>query len=607
MQKTKYKFESEVHLGLLMIVLLLICVSAVSNFVVFKARTNLQEQTTGRLQAASVAISRALEQSSPAVMSDDVKTELAAKYRLTALQVIPFKPPDESIESRRQWFAHIVGNLPPAQMPALVNELLGSDFRHLTRGAGSEYFLVSPLPQAAGNQLIILSTNVPDLAFLEDSANAILWTGAGTLVFVAILYLLLSRFIFRPFRRIKEHANLAGRKLPDNANDADLVVSEYKQIIKELQDKEAELVQLNASIQTRADSLEQFNQYLLSSIESGIVTLDNDGNIKTLNDAAGRILNIDPVASLGKSFGQILADRLECLVLLRRALSSQQAVPYQEIRHNDGNSIRTYGVAVSFVRDSHRLPVGVSMLINDLTEVSELRSRLETKNRLEALGEMSGGLAHQLRNSVGAINGFAALVRRRIAKDEKATATEGIDQLLQESQEAEALIAKFLNFAKPFDFSPRLIRVSEPVREVIASFRSREETRQISFRFDGTYDGTIMADPLLMKQAITNLIENAVLAYEGKPGSVVVSIRPQGERLTLCVTDSASGIAPDKLDKIFTPFYSSRPSGTGLGLPLAARIIDLHGGQIQVESTLGKGTTFRIELPVIADQMVNSI
>ncbi|MFZ1683148.1 MAG: ATP-binding protein [Candidatus Zixiibacteriota bacterium] len=607
MQKTKYKFESEVHLGLLMIVLLLICVSAVSNFVVFKARTNLQDQATGRLQAASVAISRSLEQTSPAAMSEADRLELLAKYRLTALQVIPFKPPDETIESRRQWFAQIVGNLPPAQMPTLVNELLGSDFRHLTRGTGSEYFLVSPLPQAAGNQLLILSTNVPDLAFLEDSANAILWTGAGTLVFVAILYLLLSRFIFRPFRRIKEHANLAGRKLPDNANDADLVVTEYKQIIKELQDKEAELVQLNATIQTRADSLEQFNQYLLSSIESGIITLDNDGNVKTLNDAAGRILKIDPVASLGKSFGHVLADRLECLTLLRRALASQQAVPYQEIRHNDGNSIRTYGVAISYVRDSHRLPVGVSMLINDLTEVSELRSRLENKNRLEALGEMSGGLAHQLRNSVGAINGFATLVRRRIAKDEKTTATEGIDQLLKESQEAEALISKFLNFAKPFDFSPRHIRVSEPVREVIASFRSREETRQISFRFDGEYDGTIMADPLLMKQAITNLIENAVLAYEGKPGSVVVSIRPQGERLTLCVTDSASGIAPDKLDKIFTPFYSSRPSGTGLGLPLAARIIDLHGGQIQVDSTLGKGTTFRIELPVIADQTVNSL
>lgn len=606
MSTTRYKFESEVHLGLLMIVFLLIFVSFVSNYVLYRARTSLQEQTAGRLQTAAVAITRGVQQSYPLELTDSQKQTYLSKYGLSGLQLVTSKPPDETIESRRKWFSQIVKELPPAQLPTLVPTLLGTEFRRLTRGKASEYFYVQPLPSGSGQHLLILSVNVPDMAFLDDSGKTVFWTGGGALVVVGILYLILSRFIFRPFRKIREQAELAGRPLAQEKNEADLVVEEYRRIIAELRDKESQLVRLNAEIQSRAESLEMFNRYLLSSIDSGIITLDNEGNVKSINDAAGEILKVIPVAAIGESAQKLFGEMREIPVLLGHALKSGKGLPYQEIRHNDGSTIRTIGVHISFVRDTQQLPVGISILLNDLSELNELRSQVEKKNRLEALGEMSGGLAHQLRNSMGAINGYATLAKRRIVKGESIPASDAVEQLLQESKEAENLIAKFLSFARPFDYNPRPTDLSQLLADVVSGFRNREDCRHIRFQLEPGAGTMISADALLLKQSLTNLIENAVLAYEGHAGAVTVSVTSVAGRVIISVTDAASGIPPDRLEAIFTPFYSSRPSGTGLGLPLAARIVDLHGGRITVSSVVGRGTTFQLDLPVQAPSPAKS-
>ena len=600
MPTKRYKFESEVHLGLLMIVFLLIFVSFVSNYVLYRARTDRQEQVAGRLQTAAVAVTRGVQQNYPLELTESQKQDYLAKYTLSGLQLVTSKPPDESMETRRHWFAQIVKDLPPAQLPTLVPTLLGTNFRKLTRGKASEYFYVQPLPPGSGQHVLILSANVPDLAFLEDSATTVFWTGGGALVFVGILYLVLSRFIFRPFRRIREQAELAGRPLADEDNEADLVVEEYRRIIAELRTKEAELVRLNAAVQDRAESLEQFNQYLLSSIDSGIITLDNEGKVRSINRAAGQILHVDPESAVGQSVHKLFGEMREVPILLTHSLKSGKALPYQEIKHNDGVSIRTLGANISIVRDAQQLPVGISILLNDLTELNDLRSKLEEKNRLEALGEMSGGLAHQLRNSMGAINGYAILAKRRITKGEEAPASEAVELLLQESKEAENLIGKFLSFARPFDFNPSPTNLAEFLGEIVSGFRSREDCHHIEFRFEPVAQISMNVDALLLKQSLTNLIENAVQAYDGKVGPITISAAENCDGLFISVEDSACGIAPDKLDKIFTPFYSSRPSGTGLGLPLAARIVDLHGGRISATSVAGKGTNFTIKLPTPA-------
>jgi len=232
------------------------------------------------------------------------------------------------------------------------------------------------------------------------------------------------------------------------------------------------------------------------------------------------------------------------------------------------------------------------------------------------LGEMAGGLAHQLRNSMGAITGYCALLKKRLRKSGLEIGS--IEALIQETAEAEKLVERFLQFARPLAFKPEPASVNELVAQVVSTFEARPDCRQAEFVVRQTDDFTIGLDPLLMKQALTNIVENAFNAYENRKGRVEirvgqVSLIPANNwqesgtsalQLQIEVEDFGCGIAEDDLDKIFTPFFSCRPSGTGLGLPLARKIVDLHLGSLSVESQLGKGTTFTISLPIRSRRFV---
>jgi signal transduction histidine kinase len=136
------------------------------------------------------------------------------------------------------------------------------------------------------------------------------------------------------------------------------------------------------------------------------------------------------------------------------------------------------------------------------------------------------------------------------------------------------------------------------LEELVASYRVRSQYDHIAFEFEASDTPVVSADGLLLKQALTNIVDNAVNAYEGSSGRIEIACRGAAGELSVIVQDHGCGIAPEHLDNIFTPFYSSRPSGTGLGLPLAARIVDLHHGKLLVDSQIGGGTTFTVVLPI---------
>jgi len=414
---------------------------------------------------------------------------------------------------------------------------------------------------------------------------------------------LLSRFIFSPFRKIKKQALDAGRIVDQTADDVEAMVEDYQKIIDELKEKEAKLRQLNEAIQRKADSLEQFSQYLLTSMNSGIVTVDRQGQILSVNRVAGEILAIETSKYEGKSYTELLKPDSELTETVGQALSQGENIDYREIDFTPGHRQKlTLGVSVSVICDDRQQPIGASLLINDLTELRRLRAELETKNRLAALGEMAGGLAHQLRNSMGAITGYCALLKKRLKRS--GIEIGSIAALVQETTETEKLVERFLQFARPLAFTPQMVSVNELIAQVIDAFQARPDCRQAEFVVKQADDITVELDPLLIKQALTNIIENAVNAYENKRGLVEIGAAFDSKSLNIEIEDSGCGIAEEDLDKIFMPFFSSRPSGTGLGLPLARKIVDLHQGSLTVKSQLGKGTTFTISLPVQVPEVI---
>ncbi len=595
-QKPRYRFESEVHVGLLLIIFILLFLTFISNMVIHKARVRLHDKWYANFNSATLAVNRAVAHYSPSPVPDSVRAELSSQYHLSGLLFVSSRPSDDSPTAKRRWIAAVVASLPQEQVPELADKLLSSEFGEITRGARDQYFMVSSAPERAGYPMVVVSMDLPEMAFLDDSSRLILIISLVSLVILGGMYLFLSRFIFAPFRRLREQAQRAGRAIDGAPHEADAVVADYQRAIDELHRNHEELLRLNAVISAKADTLQQFNEYVLKSTDSGVLTLDMSGVLLAINDTAAGMLGLVVTDTIGTGYQQLLVKTHSLKRVLDQVFESGVIPPYAEEQWPNGQ----VGVTMSFVCDHENRRVGLWILLFDLTEVTTLRTELENKNRLVALGEMAGGLAHQLRNSMGAISGYGTLVRKRL--ESTTQPTEQIESLLEETHQAELLIRRFLSFARPFDFSPTPVEIDSLVADIVESFRVRDDFDAITCTTHCDSHAQALVDALLFKQALGNLIENAALAYPDRKGNIDIETRCERSDVTIVVVDHGCGIPGNKLEHVFTPFYSSRPSGTGLGLPLAARIIDLHQGHLTLDSRPGQGTTATITLPCLKVQ-----
>ncbi|MEE8576961.1 MAG: ATP-binding protein [candidate division Zixibacteria bacterium] len=596
MYKTKGKYESEVWLGLSAAVFILVFINSISLFIIYEARTEKQDEVALAFSSAALSISRHVQEEYPKPISESSLEELKRQYGLFRLEMVPSRPTGDSQSERRNWILSLADHVPAGGLVPMADRIFDADLNRPTRGDGDEYFYLYPVPAGAGQTLLIISRRQPTLAYLDDAGRTILIVGMVALLLAAFLFLLLSKRIFAPFRKIRETAERAGRPIVDSSGNVEQVVSEYERIIDECKRTEDELRQMHAQSQKRADSLEQFNQYVLQAIDSGMVTLSPDGLVTSVNSAASQILQIDGAAMTCKPYTALFKSSNSILGEIQSALSganteySEHEFPIGERRS------AVLGLTLSAIRDSHARQMGLSVLINDLTELAQLRRQVELGNTLNALGEMAGGLAHQIRNSLGVMAGYARLIGKQLSQ--YGGSVDPIEALDKELSMAEEMINQFLSFAKPFHFSPQLVRVNEIIHELVESMRVRPDCRHIHIKHSCSADLQMMLDPLLIRQALVNVLENAVKAYDGKDGVVSLNCQLSSDGLDIRIADFGCGIADVSLDQIFTPFYSTRASGTGLGLPLARKFIDLHAGRIELESTVGKGTEFLIHLPL---------
>jgi PAS domain S-box-containing protein len=597
MPVARHRYQSEIHIGLLVIIVAMLALNVVSNFVVYSTRSAQREQVMADMGRAAVRISREAQASVVTGLTAEQERALTVANGLNRVVLIPSQPPESDPEARRQWFVSLARRLPLKHIADLAPQLLGGAVSSLNRGKGEEYFYLYPMPAQQRQALLVLSKDIPDLARLDDASEVIFWATVIALIIIAAVYLFLIRHISAPFRRIGQEARRAGRSVTGEADDPEALVAEYRSIIAELRAKEQELRVLNSRIQSRADSLEQFNQHLLNSTDSGVITVDLEGRLSQINRAAAAILDINPSHFQSQPWPSLFERSDEISQWISQALTEHQSGQYREVEFETIESNRiSLGVSVSVVEDLSGACLGVSVLINDLTELQSLRDELEGQRRLAALGEMSAGLAHQLRNAMGAMVGYVSLLRRRAVRAGEDTGS--LESLRREIDDAERLVGRFLVFARPMELRPEPTEPGVLVREVVEHVQMQQQASEVRFEIHIEDEGRIEADPLLMKQAVTNLVENAVEASDRE--RPVIRIRAYFQPDGMCaieIRDFGRGIPPGDRERIFTPFFSSRPSGTGLGLPLAARIVDLHRGRITLQSQAGLGTTFTVIIP----------
>lgn len=337
------------------------------------------------------------------------------------------------------------------------------------------------------------------------------------------------------------------------------------------------------------------------SITSGLVVLDNKGIVVSFNRAAEDITGYqrDGVQglrlseALGEANREVLAGDL---LTLPPGLDNRELI----IQTRNGDKL-TIGFTVSALLDEAAHRLGTVLLFKDLTEIASLREEMRRREHLATVGEMTASIAHEIRNPLAAMHTAAETLKEELTYDEDKE--EFVDIILREVKRVNALVSAFFSYARPVTLALEPFNIHELLDVLIfiegAKMRKSGVSLQCEF---GAQPETVLADRNLLQQALLNILLNAYQATSPS-GEVQISTRlvesaPTGSRLCVAISDQGPGIEPDKLSRIFEPFYSTKTKGIGLGLPITERVIKAMGGSIEVQSELGKGCTFSVLLPV---------
>ncbi|MDA8106847.1 MAG: ATP-binding protein [Nitrospiraceae bacterium] len=405
----------------------------------------------------------------------------------------------------------------------------------------------------------------------------------GTVMALMLLLVFLLFIFFFASRMIAKFSREKKRPEDKPMSEVGFVVDTFHELVSKLKEKERELEMLKSRAEDRASSVEIYNEDILQSVPSGVVSLDRELKITKMNQAAERILDLKESESIGRRHVEIFGEPVAGILDKRRTIERAE-VGYVT---NSGKRI-WLGLNLSPLKDSTENVIGQIFVFTDLTELKAFQSQMELRERLSTLGEMSAGIAHEIRNPLAVISGYAKILSRKVDAELLPT----VDAVFKEVAVIDRIITDFLSFARQTDPVPTTVDLRELIAGCVSAVAECAENVTINVRTDAL--PAIRADDVLLRQSITNLLQNAV---ESSPdgGEVTVS-GSVGDCLVISVSDSGHGIPESIRGKIFLPFFTTKERGTGLGLSIVHKIVVSHGGTVEVE-TGGKGSTFTIRLP----------
>jgi PAS domain S-box-containing protein len=409
-------------------------------------------------------------------------------------------------------------------------------------------------------------------------------------ILAGLLILILGGFLLWSLSRRYRRMLGLGKEDQEKVQDISFIIGAFQDVTRQLKEKEKELQRLKSLAEQRAETVESQTENVLQSVSNGVITFDVSGTVTTMNRAAEEILGTRREQALGMSCSELFGQGDLCR-LVRDALEKRLTSQRMETAILRKRERIWLGFNTALLTDKGGNGLGVILSFSDLTEVKRMQEQMELKERLSALGEMSAGIAHELRNPMAVITGYLSLLAKR--QDE--TGQSVIRDVLAEINGMNRIIGDLLTFARP----TALNRVDVNLREMITTcIESVLYGRTQDPRIEPVLDlqaVTVSADEVLLRQALGNIIQNAV---DAMPDGGTLAVRSRRERdLMIVVSDTGQGIPADTVKKIFLPFFTTKEKGVGMGLALAHKIITSHGGRIDVDSREGSGTMFTITIP----------
>jgi two-component system, NtrC family, sensor histidine kinase PilS len=353
----------------------------------------------------------------------------------------------------------------------------------------------------------------------------------------------------------------------------------------------AKLRQVGVQLQEQSgvlQNLQALHEDIVNSVTGGLATTDLEGKITFINPAAEKLLERTKEKLLGTPIEQLLPDRVPEI--------GPSGIRFEAHNTTPLGKRKTIGLSVSPLAVPSRGVIGYVYSFNDLTEIRRLEREVRLRDRMAAVGRLSAGIAHEIRNPLSSIAGSALMLRDSpaLGEDERKL----MDVVRRESERLNAIVTDFLTYSREKELKFEQADLVALLEDTLTLLQNRPELNEEGRRIEIVRDIKVaeaqaMVDCDRMRQVFWNISDNAVRAME-KGGALTVSLTAKDEDWVIAFEDTGAGIGAQNLEKIFEPFQSGFQGGTGLGLAIVYQIVQAHGASIGVRSTVGEGTIFTI-------------
>ena len=356
-----------------------------------------------------------------------------------------------------------------------------------------------------------------------------------------------------------------------------------------------------------------FFRHMVGNMRNGVLAIDRDGALVLINDEARRLFRLAAGDVSGRPYADVLHEHPDIVRVLGGAFELQALPNRAELRLKSTDTV--IGYTLSLVRDDAGEPVGAALFFKDLTHVEQIEERERLRDRLAAVGEMAAVMAHEIKNPLAGIEVLAGLLRRQVPDNRAAQGL--VNDIINEAKMANAIVQEVLAFVRPVRLQVDHTSLADAINSAV-SIADGKATRG-SILVDVVLPPDLPrlgADPHQLTQVFCNLLINAYEALDGR-GRIAISARvarsaadgallPDGHQpvptVVIDIADDGPGMPADVAEKIFNPFFTTKAQGSGLGLAVVRKIIDAHDGRIDMATQDGKGTRFRLSLPVQANR-----
>jgi two-component system sensor histidine kinase PilS (NtrC family) len=439
---------------------------------------------------------------------------------------------------------------------------------------------------------------------------------AGIALFALIVVVLVLLMLARKHLRAKPDTGPTedwSNPQPQADNPSAFMTASMQGVIEKLRAQEKELARLHLLAQERAQESERLTEEVTRNMPTGLLLVNATGAIGSANPAAEQALNARGLRY--RSYKEVLGADSDLAGMLEECLHEGKTFQRAEVEYitPDGESRRLGATISPIYRGGRKIiraraddpeiapdakPSGALCLLSDLTELVALQKQIRWKENLANLGEMSAGIAHEFKNALATVSGYAQMIRSEAPAGD---IRESADRILDQTRALTHVVTEFLRFAKPLEISYETVPMQTIVERVAAELQ--EATPQCAIVAEGAFTD-LPGDEALLRQALINLVRNGIEAARASGVAPQVVISGTMEELAgrtwqrIRVADNGPGIPERDLPKIFLPFYTTKSEGTGLGLAVVQKIALQHGGSIEARNQAGGGAEFLLWLPL---------